>query len=161
GVAAWPFFRSPSQIVEAIRGGFTRGDQELDLLLLLLISACFVPYVSPPFRGPGYFFGGFFFFSALTGRFLAPCFASFSTMLRFFQHAASLRRSRNLCHGGNYGSCGDVRHSAPQSNRNIDAMRSGRKLLFDAGARRRSGRHRTSPETKRRNRRVDHCFVRL
>src|SRR5262249_38891366 len=83
GVAGWPFLRSPSQIVEAIRGGFARGDQERDLLLLLLISACFVSYVTAPFRVPGYFFGGFFFFSALTGPLLARCFASSSTLLRF------------------------------------------------------------------------------
>ena len=83
GVAAWPFLRSPSQIVEAIRGGFARGDQERDLLLLLLISACFVPYVTAPFRVPGYFLGGSFFFAALTGRLLARCFASSSALLRF------------------------------------------------------------------------------
>jgi 4-amino-4-deoxy-L-arabinose transferase-like glycosyltransferase len=83
GVAVWPFLRSPSQIVEAIRGGFARGDQERDLLLLLLISACFVPYVTAPFRVPGYFLGGSFFFAALTGRLLARCFASSSTLFRF------------------------------------------------------------------------------
>jgi len=83
GVAAWPFLRSPSRIVEAIRGGFALGDQERDLVLLLLISACFVPYVTAPFRVPGYFLGGCFFFAALTGRLLARSFASSSTLLRF------------------------------------------------------------------------------
>jgi hypothetical protein len=83
GVAAWPFLRSPSKIVEAIRGGFARGDQERDLLLLFLISACFVPYVTAPVRVPGYFLGGSFFFAALTGRLLARCFVSSSTLLRF------------------------------------------------------------------------------
>jgi len=82
-VAAWPFLRSPSRIVKAIRGGFVRDDQERDLLLLLLILACFVPYVTAPFRVPGYFLGGSFFFAALTGRLLARCFASSSTLLRF------------------------------------------------------------------------------
>jgi 4-amino-4-deoxy-L-arabinose transferase-like glycosyltransferase len=83
GVAVLPFLRSPSEIVEAIRGGFARGHQERDLLLLLLISACFVPYVTAPIRVPGYFLGGCFFFAALTGRLLARCFASSSTLLRF------------------------------------------------------------------------------
>jgi hypothetical protein len=83
GVAVWPFLRSPPQIVEAIRGGFARGDQERDLLLLLLISACFVPYVTAPFRVPGYFLGGSFFFAVLTGRLLARCFGSSSGLIRF------------------------------------------------------------------------------
>jgi 4-amino-4-deoxy-L-arabinose transferase-like glycosyltransferase len=83
GVAAWPFIRSPSKIVEAIRGGFARGDEERDLLLLLLILACFVPYVTAPFRVPGYFLAGSFFFAALTGRLLARCFASSKTLIRF------------------------------------------------------------------------------
>ena len=83
GVAAWPFIRSPSKIVEAIRGGFSRGDDERDLLLLFLISACFVPYVTAPFRVPGYFLAGSFFFAALTGRLLARCFASSKALIRF------------------------------------------------------------------------------
>lgn len=83
GVAAWPFLRSPSKMVEAIRGGFAHGDQERDLLLLLLILACFVPYLTAPFRVPGYFLGGSFFFAALTGRLLARGFASSGRLIRF------------------------------------------------------------------------------
>jgi 4-amino-4-deoxy-L-arabinose transferase-like glycosyltransferase len=83
GVSAWPFIRSPSKIVEAIRGGCTRGDDERDLLLLLLISACFVPYAIAPVRVPGYFLAGSFFFAALTGRFLTRCFASSQMLIRF------------------------------------------------------------------------------
>jgi 4-amino-4-deoxy-L-arabinose transferase-like glycosyltransferase len=83
GAAAWPFIRSPSEIVEAIRGGFARGNEERDLLLLLLTLACFVPYVTAPFRVPGYFLAGSFFFAALTGRLLARCFASSKTLIRF------------------------------------------------------------------------------
>jgi hypothetical protein len=83
GGAAWPFIRSPSEIAEAIRGGFTRGDEERDLLLLLLILACFVPYITAPVRVPGYFLAGSFFFTALTGRLLARCFASSKTLIRF------------------------------------------------------------------------------
>jgi 4-amino-4-deoxy-L-arabinose transferase-like glycosyltransferase len=82
-VAAWPFIRSPSKIVEAIRGGFARGDDERDLLLLFLTLACFVPYATAPFRVPGYFLAGSFFFAALTGRLLARCFASSKTLIRF------------------------------------------------------------------------------
>src|SRR5262249_34573978 len=59
------------------------GDEERDLLLLLLISACFVPYVTAPFRVPGYFLAGSFFFAVLTGRLLARCFSSFKTLIRF------------------------------------------------------------------------------
>src|SRR6266545_859252 len=73
GVAAWPFIRAPSKILMAIRGGFTGGDQERDLLLLLLTLACFVPYVTAPFRVPGYFLAGCFFFAVLTGRLLKRC----------------------------------------------------------------------------------------
>jgi 4-amino-4-deoxy-L-arabinose transferase-like glycosyltransferase len=82
GLAAFPFLRSPSEIVEAIRGGFARGHKERDLLLLLLTSACFVPYITAPIRVPGYFLGGCFFLAALTGRLLARCFASSSTLIR-------------------------------------------------------------------------------
>jgi 4-amino-4-deoxy-L-arabinose transferase-like glycosyltransferase len=81
GVAAWPFIRSPSKIMGAIRGGFAR-DEKRDLLLLLLILACFVPYVTAPFRVPGYFLASSFFFAALTGRLLARCFASSKTLIR-------------------------------------------------------------------------------
>jgi len=83
GVAAWPFIRAPSKILMAIRGGFTGGDQERDLLLLLLTLACFVPYVTAPFRVPGYFLAGCFFFAVLTGRLLKRCFASSKTLIRF------------------------------------------------------------------------------
>ena len=84
GVAAWPFLRSPSQIVEAIRGGFARGDQERDLLLLLLISACFVPYSYRAIPSARLFFGRLFLFCgthwpiARHGALLLParCFAS-------------------------------------------------------------------------------------
>jgi hypothetical protein len=83
GAAAWPFIRSPSEIMEAIRGGFARSNEQRDPLLLLLTFACFVPYVTAPFRVPGYFLAGSFFFAALTGRLLARCFASSKTLIRF------------------------------------------------------------------------------
>jgi 4-amino-4-deoxy-L-arabinose transferase-like glycosyltransferase len=82
GVAAWPFIRWPSKIMAAVRGGFLSGCEERDLLLLLLILACFIPYVTAPFRVPGYFLAGCFFFAALTGRLIARCLASSKTLVR-------------------------------------------------------------------------------
>jgi 4-amino-4-deoxy-L-arabinose transferase-like glycosyltransferase len=81
-VAAWPFVRSPLKILAAIRGGFVGGDEERDLLLLLLILACFVPYVTAPLRVPGYFLAGCFFFAPLGGRLLQRCFASSKFVVR-------------------------------------------------------------------------------
>src|SRR5438093_6599191 len=82
GAAVWPFIRSPSTILVAIRGGFARSNEERDLLLLLLTLACFVPYVTAPFRVPGYFLAGCFFFAALTGRLLERCFACSKALVR-------------------------------------------------------------------------------
>jgi len=82
GAAVWPFIRSPSEIVEAIRDGFTRGNEDRDLLLLFLALACFVPYVTAPLRVPGYFLAGSFFFAALTGRLLERCFACSKRVVR-------------------------------------------------------------------------------
>src|SRR5438094_8197518 len=82
GVAVWPFIRSPSKILVAIRGGFARSNEERDLLLLLLTLACFVPYVTALFRVPGYFLAGCFFFSALSGLLLGRCFACFKVLVR-------------------------------------------------------------------------------
>src|SRR5437016_2687948 len=83
GVAVWPFIRSPSKILVAIRGGFARSNEERDLLLLLLTLACFVPYVTAPFRVAGYFLAGCFFFAALTGRLLKRCFVCSKALVRF------------------------------------------------------------------------------
>src|SRR5439155_849518 len=82
GVAAWPFIRSPLKVVAAIRGGFVDGDEQRDLLLLLLIMACFVPYVTAPLRVPGYFLAGCFFFAVLNGRLLERCFTSSKLVVR-------------------------------------------------------------------------------
>ena len=82
-LAAWPFVRRPLEITRAVRAGFVRGNEERDLLVLLLTLACFVPYVTAPFRVPGYFLAGSFFFPALTGRLLARCFASSKPLIRF------------------------------------------------------------------------------
>src|SRR5207253_4888440 len=45
GLAVWPFIRSPSKIVAAVRGGFASASEEGDLLLLVLTLACFIPYI--------------------------------------------------------------------------------------------------------------------
>jgi hypothetical protein len=82
GVAAWPFIRSPSRIVEAIRGGFARGDDERDLLLLVLISRT-VPCVTAPVRWV--IFGGF--------SFCSNDWPVAGTLLCFSPHADSLRRT--------------------------------------------------------------------
>jgi 4-amino-4-deoxy-L-arabinose transferase-like glycosyltransferase len=82
GVAVWPFIRSPSKAFVAIREGFAGGNEERDLLLLLLTSACFVPYVTAPFRVPGYFLAGCFFLAALTGRLLERSFACSKVLVR-------------------------------------------------------------------------------
>ena len=82
GVAVCPFIRSPSKILVAIRAGFARSNEERDLLLLLLTLACFVPYVTAPFRVAGYFLAGCFFFAALTGRLLEHCFACSKALVR-------------------------------------------------------------------------------
>ena len=82
GVAAWPFIRTPSKILMAIRGGFAGGSEERDLLLLLLTLACFVAYVTAPFRVPGYFLAGCFFLAAITGRLLERCFLCSRTSVR-------------------------------------------------------------------------------
>jgi hypothetical protein len=81
-IAGWPFIRSPLKIIAAIRGGFVEGDEQRDLLLLLLLLACFVPYVTAPLRVPGYFLAGCFFFAALAGRLLKRCFASSKLVVR-------------------------------------------------------------------------------
>jgi 4-amino-4-deoxy-L-arabinose transferase-like glycosyltransferase len=81
-VAVWPFIRAPSKILTAIRGGFAGGNEERDLLLLLLTSACFVPYVTAPFRVPGYFLAGCFFLAAMTGRLLERCFVCSKMLIR-------------------------------------------------------------------------------
>jgi hypothetical protein len=76
--AILPFLRAPSRIRQALGGGSS--DEDKDLLMLILIAACFVPYLIASPRVPGYFMGGCFFLAVLTGRLLARCFA-FSAFL--------------------------------------------------------------------------------
>jgi len=74
-VAVLPFFRTPSKILQVLRGDLQGNDAGKDLLMLVLMAACFIPYLTVPIRVPGYFLGGCFFLSVLTGRLLARCFA--------------------------------------------------------------------------------------
>jgi 4-amino-4-deoxy-L-arabinose transferase-like glycosyltransferase len=73
-LAAFPFVKNPSKLMQAIRGGTT--DEDKDLLLLILTLAAFVPYVVAPFRVPGYFLAGCVFLSLLTGRLLWRTFSA-------------------------------------------------------------------------------------
>ncbi len=82
GIAIWPFVRAPSKAFVAIREGFAGGHEERDLLLLFLVSACFVPYITTSFRVPGYFLAGCFFFAALSGRLLERSFACSKVLVR-------------------------------------------------------------------------------
>jgi hypothetical protein len=81
-VALWPFVKSPSKIVQALRGNLPDRRQEKDFDLLVLTAACFVPYLTQPAGVPGYFFGGCFFLSALTGGMLARFFSSSKALPR-------------------------------------------------------------------------------
>src|SRR6202023_1055467 len=55
GVAFWSLVRSPTL-------------RNPEFLMLVLMAACFVPYLMPAFRVPRFFLGGVFFFSSLVGR---------------------------------------------------------------------------------------------
>ncbi len=74
--ALFPFPTRPSRIRDIWRGERPDPDENKDLVLVLLTLACFVPYVVAPFRVPGYFLGGCFFLSMLSGRLVARCLAA-------------------------------------------------------------------------------------
>jgi 4-amino-4-deoxy-L-arabinose transferase-like glycosyltransferase len=78
--AILPFLKAPSKIRRALGGGSS--DEDKDLLMLVLIAACFMPYLIASQRVPGYFLGGCFFLSVLTGRLLARCFAALAFLPR-------------------------------------------------------------------------------
>jgi 4-amino-4-deoxy-L-arabinose transferase-like glycosyltransferase len=74
--ALWPFIKSPVKALQVIRGNLEMDDASKDFLMLILIAACFVPYLMPVFRVPRYFLAGCFFLSLLIGRMLQRCFAA-------------------------------------------------------------------------------------
>jgi len=78
--AIWPFVKSPSKMVGALRGNLADRRQERDFDMLLLTAASFVPYLTVRPGVPSYFFGGCFFLSVLTGRMLER-FLSYSKAL--------------------------------------------------------------------------------
>ncbi|MGB9473938.1 MAG: hypothetical protein WCE87_02590 [Candidatus Udaeobacter sp.] len=82
GAAIWPFAKSPSKIMRALRGDLPDHWQKRDFDMLLLTAASFVPYLTQPVGVPSYFFGGCFFLSVLTGRILERSFSSSKALLR-------------------------------------------------------------------------------
>ena len=82
GVAMWPFLRSPSKIIQALRGDLSDRRQEKDFDMLALTLASFVPYLTMSAGVPSYFFGGCFFLSMLTGRMLERSFSSSTALPR-------------------------------------------------------------------------------
>jgi hypothetical protein len=82
GVATWPFLRSPSKIIQVLRGDLADRRQEKDFDMLVLTLASFVPYLTMSAGVPSYFFGGCFFLSVLTGRMLERSFSSSTALPR-------------------------------------------------------------------------------
>ncbi len=81
-VAMWPFVKSPSKILQALRGNLADYRQEKDFDMLALTAASFVPYLTLPVGVPSYFFGGCFFISVLTGRMLERSFSCSTRVAR-------------------------------------------------------------------------------
>jgi hypothetical protein len=81
-LAIWPFAKSPSKTVPALRGDLPDHPQKRDFDMLVLLAASFVPYLTMPVGVPSYFFGGCFFLSALTGRMLERSFCSSKALPR-------------------------------------------------------------------------------
>jgi hypothetical protein len=80
--AVWPFIKSPSRIIQALRGNLSDCRQQRDFDMLVLTVASFIPYLTMPAGVPSYFFGGCFFLSVLTGRMLERSFSSSMTLAR-------------------------------------------------------------------------------
>ncbi len=74
-MAIWPFARSSSRMVQALRGNLADPRQEKDFDMLVLTAACFVSYLTVRPGVPSYFLGGCFFLSVLTGRMLERSFS--------------------------------------------------------------------------------------
>jgi Dolichyl-phosphate-mannose-protein mannosyltransferase len=88
-VATWPFVRSPSKVVQALRGNLADCRQKKDFDMLLLTAVSVVPYLMMPVPNlmrpagvPSYFLGGCFFLSVLTGRLLERSFSSSNAVPR-------------------------------------------------------------------------------
>jgi hypothetical protein len=81
-VAIWPFAKSPSKIMRALRGDISDRSEKRDFDMLVLTAASVVPYLTQPFGVPSYFFGGCFFLSILIGRMLERFVCSSAALLR-------------------------------------------------------------------------------
>jgi hypothetical protein len=95
-VAIWPFVRSPSKVIQALRGNLADCGQKKDFDMLLLTAASLVPYLMMPYPYPtkplsypsmptgvpSYFLGGCFFLSMLTARMLERSFCFSKALLR-------------------------------------------------------------------------------
>src|SRR5262249_31608599 len=81
-IAIWPFAKSPSKIIRALRGDLGDHPQKRDFDMLVLTMASFIPYLTQPVGVPSYFFGGCFFLSVLTGRMLERSLFSSMALLR-------------------------------------------------------------------------------
>jgi hypothetical protein len=82
GVGMWPFLKSPSKIIQALRGDLPDPRQKRDFDMLVLTAASFVPYLTMSAGVPSYFFGGCFFLSILTGRMLERLVSASTALLR-------------------------------------------------------------------------------
>ena len=82
GAAVWPFIKSPSKILPALRGNSPDADQKTDFTILVLAAACLIPYLTVTPGVPSYFLGGCFFLSVLTGRMLERCFSCSKALAR-------------------------------------------------------------------------------
>ncbi len=81
--ALWPFLKTPTKIVRALREPSAEDDENRDFLMLVLTAACFIPYLvsqdpsslasSNSIRVPSYFLGGCFFLSVLMARLVERC----------------------------------------------------------------------------------------
>ncbi len=81
-VGMWPFLKSPSKIIRALRGDLPDPLQRRDFDMLVLAAASFVTYLTMSPGVPSYFFGGCFFLSILTGRMLERFFSASTPLPR-------------------------------------------------------------------------------
>ena len=83
-VAIWPFVRSPSKIIRALSGRSVERQEQADFVMIVLILACFIPYLTVPLATPSYFLTGSFFTSVLAGRMVQRNLSSSVPLIRLF-----------------------------------------------------------------------------
>ena len=67
GVTIWPFVTSPRKLLRGIQGKLTDVEQS-DFLMIMLVAASFIPYLTAPLATPSYLLAACLFISILTGR---------------------------------------------------------------------------------------------